>query len=827
MSDKVREHPLWVYNSLGRKKVPFEPLEKRGREVTWYCCGPTVYDAGHLGHARNYVTTDILRRILVDYFGYNVEFVMNIILRARQQHLLRAFEDSHSSLEDDTVLKTALVAFNAYSSKNLPKLPTELDPAQYDQVVRNDYGGVLDGQTISEEGVPGDAEAKVKMHAKTLSSAAKVLVQARKDPTSLSTADFYQSTADVLLPHLDSLQGSNIRADDYGIFSALTTHWEKKFEEDLKMLNCLPPSALTRVTEFVPQIVHFVERIVSKGFGYPTTDGSVYFDSRAFEKAGNTYARLTPWNRNNKELQADGEGALSKKKDTEKKSEADFALWKASKPGEPSWNSPWGKGRPGWHIECSAMASEVLGSQIDIHSGGIDLAFPHHDNELAQSEAYWVETSKDQSCTHQHDWIKYFLHMGHLSIQGSKMSKSLKNFTTIDAALRKEGGWTARGLRIVFLMGGWRDPIEVTDDVVKAAGSWESALNNFFTVVRALMSEEIELKHTGKLIKQSFEDPERNLRNDLKEARINLYDAMCDSFNTPLAMNIISDLISKTNAYMSKQKAATSLAGVKEVARWVTRIVDIFGLDASRNASDGGPIIGWSTTSSSGEVNAQQDVGFELFVRSISSARDELRQAAISNPESVVSAAESEGHKLHLGITEFERHANINESLRRFLDGVGAAVNTLGQTGTFQGDTGKKNVLGVCDDLRNNVFPEIGVWLDDRDAGQPALVKFMSKTDIFRAQEQKKAEAALREQKKDAAKLEQARIESEKAEQGKLNPKDMFRTSDYTAWDEDGIPTKDDKGEEVTKSRRKKLGKDWERQKRKYESWLLARKENA
>lgn len=134
-----------------------------------------------------------------------------------------------------------------------------------------------------------------------------------------------------------------------------------------------------------------------------------------------------------------------------------------------------GEGRPGWHIECSAMASDILGKQFDIHSGGIDLAFPHHDNELAQSEAYWCPHGKP---TDGVQWVNYFLHMGHLSIQGSKMSKSLKNFTTVREALSK-GDWTPRGLRIVFLLGAWKDGLEITPEVVKGAVAWEERVNNF------------------------------------------------------------------------------------------------------------------------------------------------------------------------------------------------------------------------------------------------------------------------------------------------------------------------------------------------------------
>jgi cysteinyl-tRNA synthetase len=157
----------------------------------------------------------------------------------------------------------------------------------------------------------------------------------------------------------------------------LTKRYEARFNEDMANLNVLEPDVVTRVTEYGPQIARYVEKIVENGYGYATSDSSVYFDISAFEKvSGNHYARLAPWSRNDKELQADGEGALTKQT-SDKRNEADFALWKHTRPGEPAWPSAWGPGRPGWHIECSAMASEELGSTIDIHSGGIDLCFPH------------------------------------------------------------------------------------------------------------------------------------------------------------------------------------------------------------------------------------------------------------------------------------------------------------------------------------------------------------------------------------------------------------------------------------------------------------------
>jgi cysteinyl-tRNA synthetase len=367
-------------------------------------------------------------------------------------------------------LETSHTAFAEYVSSKLPRLPRDLKPEQWEIESTKAYGHILDGGTRTNEGAPGNVEAKIKMHLSTLKSASEALSTISKDANAMPPEIFYGKVGDVLLPYLDSKYGGDIKRDDYGIFTKLTRHWEHHFKEDIRTLNCLPPTILTRVTEYIPENVAFVERLVEKGFAYTTSDGSVYFDISAFEKAGNSYARLEPWNRNDQDLQADGEGSLTQKT-TEKKSNADFALWKSSKPGEPSWNSPWGQGRPGWHIECSVMCSDVLGRQIDIHSGGIDLAFPHHDNELAQSEAYWVEDG------HQHQWVNYFLHMGHLSIQGSKMSKSLKNFTTIREALSRGGGWTARGLRIVFLLGGWKDRIEITEDVIAAGKSWENGIN--------------------------------------------------------------------------------------------------------------------------------------------------------------------------------------------------------------------------------------------------------------------------------------------------------------------------------------------------------------
>jgi cysteinyl-tRNA synthetase len=390
---------------------------------------------------------------------WKTDFGRQIIIKARRQRLLDLEKKKTYSAEELRAL--ALAAFQAYAKSSLPLLlkeGEELTEANYGERREAGYGKVLAGGTITGEGKPGDDEAKVKMHIGNMDAAADAIKK----------GEVFPGADDILLPYLDSLYKETIDTADQTMFTDLTQSMEKLFMDDMDALNVLRPDVITRVTEYVPQIVNFVEGIVNKGFAYEA-EGSVYFDIAAFEKAGNTYARLRPDNRNDESLQEEGEGSLSKNLGG-KRGAGDFALWKKSKAGEPYWPSPWGDGRPGWHIECSVMASDVLGSRMDIHSGGIDLAFPHHDNELAQSEAYFCEHGKGE-----HTWVNYFLHMGHLSISGSKMSKSLKNFQTIQDALATN--YTSRNMRVVFLMGKWNYGVEISPDMRSQADNWETTIS--------------------------------------------------------------------------------------------------------------------------------------------------------------------------------------------------------------------------------------------------------------------------------------------------------------------------------------------------------------
>ncbi|KAJ5104732.1 hypothetical protein NUU61_002079 [Penicillium alfredii] len=776
--------PLKVWNSLTKSKTPFIPIDPAGKKVTWYACGPTVYDDAHLGHARNYVSTDIIRRIMRDYFKFDVNFVMNItdvddkiILRARQQHVFNEFVAASPVITLE-VLDTAKSAFAAYLKKNLPLLDPEILPSKYQDEVEKKYATVLNGGTLPGNEKAGDDEAKVKMHIKTAASAAKVMAEVEtratsSDPTVFAES-FYSNAQDLLLPYLDKLKGSSIDADDHGIFTKLTRKYEERFTNDMRDLNVLDPDELTRVTEYGDAIAGFVERIVQNKFGYVTADGSVYFDINAFEAAGHPYARLEPWSRSDNKLVAEGEGALTNET-TEKRGASDFALWKASKPGEPSWASSWGKGRPGWHIECSAMASARLGQQMDIHSGGIDLAFPHHDNELAQSEAYW-----DDKHDHQHEqWVNYFLHMGHLSIQGSKMSKSLKNFTTIRESLDRKD-WTPRSLRIVFLLGGWKDGVEITDELVSTGNSWEDKVNNFF----------LKMKDPA-AFQGSSSGTDSTFGADVDAAKAAVDGFLCDSFNTVGAMQAISELITK---YNSADKSTLNPKDVEAAARWITSIVNIFGLNGAAAADS--TEIGWSG------IDVPEEA--KPFLYPLSAIRDSLRQTA--RAKTGISLKEVEA-----ALSRGESPTDVPESAKPYahlLSTFRAKVISLESS-----DSIEKEVLTLCDRVRDVDLFDMGIYLEDRD-NLPALVRPVTR-EMIQAREEK----AARAHQKQLEKQKQEQEALKRLEKGKLSHLEMFRTNEYSAWDDEGIPTRDAAGEEITKSRVKKLRKDWERQKKAHEAW--------
>jgi len=779
--------PLSIYNSLTRSKTPFVPVDQEGKKVSWYVCGPTVYDDTHLGHARNYVSTDIIRRIL-EYLGFSVFFVMNvtdvddkIILAARQQHLLSQWLKPRGSV-DREVRDTTKAAFQVYLEKNLPLVKADVDPSVFVQHMNETYGHVLAGQSLDRQSQPGDKETKIKMYVSTANSACEALTM--DDP---DMPLFVTKASGVLLPYIDSLEKHTIEGKDHEIFARLTRQKEKGFFDDMKDLNVRLPDRLTRVTEYGPQIVDFVKKIKDHGFAYEV-EGSVYYDITAWETSGGVYARLEPWNRNDKDLLQDGEGSLSTKKTGFKRSAGDFALWKASKEGEPSWDSPWGPGRPGWHIECSAMASDVLGKQIDIHSGGIDLAFPHHDNELAQSEAYWAESGKESR-----QWVNYFLHMGHLSIQGSKMSKSLKNFTTIREALKK-GDWTPRGLRVVFLLGSWRDGLEITGEVVKASKAWEEKVDNFFIKIRDVQQRSAttdkginDVTHDVNNI--NVDDKPSYLLDTLASSKKAFDAALCDSFDTPTAMRVISDLIT---AYNSDKYVPDTVA--VELGHWVTDMVHMFGLDAETHKEG---VIGWSGLEIPKEAKP--------FIYPLSRIRDEVRNQA--------KAGTLDFATIELAFGETDTLYNEDQKYAQALADFERKLIELHSTGAAS-----KDYLAACDYVRDTVLWNMDIYLEDRE-NLPALIRPLSQS-LREERLSREEAAAAKAAERERAKAEKVAADQARLETGKMSHLQMFRTSEYSAWDSEGLPTHDAEGKEVAKSRTKKLRKDYDRQKKLHEAWL-------
>jgi len=577
---------LKVNNSLTNRLDAFAP--RNGNNVTWYMCGPTVYDVSHVGHARAYLTFDIVRRILEAHFNYKVFLVMNI------------------TDVDDKIIKRTVERLEAA------------------------------GQPV--------------------------------DPVDTT---------------------------------ALTREMEALFWADMRALNVQPPSAITRVTEYIPQIVAFIERILANGFAYES-HGSVYFDTEAFQRdPSHLYGKLCPQMVGNEELLREGEGALGDF-GQEKRSPKDFALWKKNKPREPSWPSPWGDGRPGWHIECSAMAGDILGENLDIHTGGIDLRFPHHENEIAQSEAHF-------GCG---QWINYFLHAGHLHIEGCKMSKSLKNFITIKDALAQ---YTADGFRMFYLTHKYDQPLDWSESALEAAVAEVKRFDTFFQNMKTHFRKPEEALRAS----QRWDSYETDLFRAHQQAAAAVHAALCDNFDTPRAIAALRELIGHTNKYTAARAADAADSSLRvplllDVAGYISGTLRTFGL------------------------GAPTPIGID---------RDDA-------------AASFE-----------ERVTPIVETFSRFRDAVRS-----------QAIAGKaKEYLELCDKVRDEMLPEVGIQLEDKKDG--SVFKIRDREELLkemadaRAQEEEKQAAKQRlkeeqeRQKAEKARKKQEQLEAQRRKEGEKKAK--------------------------------------------------------
>jgi cysteinyl-tRNA synthetase len=292
------------------------------------------------------------------------------------------------------------------------------------------------------------------------------------------------------------------RSNEQGVpVAELAKRYSDSFQEDMQNLNVRPADVYPRATEEIDKILEVIGGLVDKGFAYPS-QGSVYF--RVRRAAG--YGKL-----GHRSLDSMMAGARIEAGD-EKEHPMDFVLWKGSKPGEPSWPSPWGPGRPGWHIECSAMALKYLGETLDIHSGGHDLVFPHHENEIAQSESF----------TGKEPFARYWMHNGLLQFGEDKMSKSLGNLITIKQAL---ADYSADAIRVFVLASHYRSPLKYSIEALKAAEAGAERLRRVAERESSSNDEAI----------------------DVDDYRQRFIEAMDDDFNTPQALAIIFDLAREIN----------------------------------------------------------------------------------------------------------------------------------------------------------------------------------------------------------------------------------------------------------------------------------------
>ncbi|XP_024918122.1 cysteine--tRNA ligase, mitochondrial isoform X2 [Cynoglossus semilaevis] len=378
--------------------------------------------------------------------------------------------------------------------------------------------------------------------------------------------------------------------------SIIARMYEEDFKQDMLSLKVLPPVIYLRVTENIKRIITFIEGIIKNGHAYATKEGDVFFD---IQSIGNRYGKFVG------AVEMQGEVGVSNKRDPR-----DFALWKPSKPQEPYWDSPWGRGRPGWHIECSTIASCVFGDQLDIHSGGIDLAFPHHENEVAQSEAF-----------HQCDqWGHYFLHSGHLHLKGSteKMSKSLKNYITIKDFLQS---YSANEFRMFCLLTKYRSAIDYSDSSMMEARTSLGTITTFIHDAQAYIKGQLQCSP----VKETL------LWESLAETKSKVLKALADDFDTPRAMGAVMNLVYQGNCQLQPVSTCDSTARSPAVfgamVSYIREVLDVFGVDLLRGKTE------VQGTSANLQGIVEQLAHFRSEVRSLAlSHRKDTATASLRNP---------------------------------------------------------------------------------------------------------------------------------------------------------------------------------------------------
>lgn len=327
---------------------------------------------------------------------------------------------------------------------------------------------------------------------------------------------------------------------------ALSAYYIDAYFEDTKALNVIPADVHPKVSEHMQEIIDFVQGLIDKGYAYALDNGDVYYSVRKFKDYGQLSGR-------------DINDMLSGARvevDEKKQDPLDFALWKSAKPGEPYWEAPWGKGRPGWHIECSAMSAKYLGDTFDIHGGGQDLIFPHHENEIAQSCAL-----------HDAPMARYWMHNGFITVNSEKMSKSAGNFFMLRDVLAK---FDPQIVRFYLLSVQYRSPLDFDDEKIAVAGRGLERIQN------AIQAAEKAMKLAG----DHKDDDSEALLKAAEKAKEDFEAAMNDDFNTALAISILFELVKDINIYLKKDAFdAEALAKAQHV---ITDLAGVLGIELAQ-----------------------------------------------------------------------------------------------------------------------------------------------------------------------------------------------------------------------------------------------------
>ena len=307
------------------------------------------------------------------------------------------------------------------------------------------------------------------------------------------------------------------------------------YKEDFAELRVMPADTHPRATEYVDSMIELIRVLEGKGITYVTSDG-VYFDISRYAEYGKLSGQKI------EDLQAGARVMVNE----EKRNPQDFVLWKLEKPGEPAWDSPWGRGRPGWHIECSAMVKSVLGQPVDIHGGGLDLIFPHHECEVAQSEAAYGSP-----------FARYWVHNGFVNIDKEKMSKSLNNFITLRESFKSYPG---RVIRFLYLLTHYRSPLDFTGEVLEQAKNSLGRIDQFLGLLDHYKPGSADAAVVGRL-----EDSEKEFQTFLD-----------NDFDVSGALSVVFGVISDMND--AKQKKLLSAADVQRVKEWMGRVDSVLAV---------------------------------------------------------------------------------------------------------------------------------------------------------------------------------------------------------------------------------------------------------